>query len=98
MITADGSMDPFVGTAYRVPIMASGVLIPTNFCIVGKLRRAILFGTPWCSTARLRIEFDTFGRATCYIKSLAGQREVSFLGCDPAPTANSISVENEGKE
>jgi hypothetical protein len=98
MITADGSMDPFVGTAYRVPIMVGGILIPTHFRIVRKLRRAMLLGTPWCSASRLRIEFDTFGRTMCFVKSLDGQREVSFVGRDPATTANAIAIEEEGNE
>ena len=98
MITADGGMDPFVGTAYQVPIMIGGIVIPTHFRIVRRLRRAILLGTPWCSAARLQVQFDTFGRALCYIKSPDGHREISFVGCDPAPTANSLSTENQGNE
>jgi hypothetical protein len=46
IIVADGGIDPFVGTAYQVPIIVGGVLIPTHFRIVRKLRRAILLGTP----------------------------------------------------
>jgi hypothetical protein len=46
MITADGGIDPFVGTAYQVPIMIGGIVIPTHFRIVRRLRRAILLGTP----------------------------------------------------
>lgn len=95
MITADGSMDPFVGTAYAVPIMVGGVLIPTHFRIVRKLRRAILLGTPWCAAAKLRIEFDVLGRALCYIKSLDSQREVSFVGCG-RPGASDLYSEEAG--
>ncbi|KAF7452269.1 hypothetical protein PtrM4_128070 [Pyrenophora tritici-repentis] len=97
MITADGGMDPFVGTAYSVPIAVGGIIVPTHFRIVRRLRRAILLGTPWCATARLQIQFDTVGRTLCYIKSMDGRREVSFIGCDPAPTANAASIEHQGK-
>jgi hypothetical protein len=85
MISADGGLDPFLGTAYNVPMMIGGVLIPTHFRVVSKLKRAILLGTPWCSAARLRVQFDTYGRALCYIKSLDGEKEISFVGCDPRP-------------
>jgi len=95
MITADGSMDPFVGTAFRVPIMIGDVLIPTHFRIVRKLRRAILLGTPWCSAAKLRVQFDRLGRTLCHISSQNNQHEVSFIGCDPASTTRTIG---EGKE
>ena len=98
MITADGGMDPFVGTAYSVPVVIGGILVPTHFRITKKLRRSILLGTPWCAAARLRIEFDTFGRTLCYIKSIDGRREISFVGCDPAPTANALSTSNQGNE
>lgn len=95
MISADGSMDPYVGTAFRVPIMVGGILIPTHFRIVRKLRRAILLGTPWCATAKLRIQFDTFGRTLCHIQSLNGRNEISFVGCDPPPTAAPMAIGQE---
>jgi len=95
MITADGSMDPFVGTAFRVPIMIGDVLIPTHFRIVRKLRRAILLGTPWCSAAKLRVQFDRLGRTLCHINSQDNQHEVSFIGCDPVSTARTIGEEKE---
>src|SRR4051794_22981068 len=93
MISADGGMDPFVGTAYNVPIRIGGILVPTHFRVVRNLRRAILLGTPWCLAARLRVQFNTFGRTLCYIKSTNRKREISFVGCNPAPTANSLSTD-----
>ncbi|EUC27206.1 hypothetical protein COCCADRAFT_112311 [Bipolaris zeicola 26-R-13] len=97
MVTANGGMDPFVGTAYSVPVAIGGVVVPTHFRITRNLQRAILLGTPWCAAARLRIEFDTFGRTLCFIKSTDGRREISFVGCDPAPTANALPLEDQGK-
>lgn len=86
MISADGGLDPYVGTAYDVPVKVGRILIPTSFRLVRKLRRPVLLGVPWASTARLTIEFNTMGRATCRIRSMDGKRLVSFLGLDPAPT------------
>lgn len=97
MITADGEMNPFVGTAYSVPVSISGVVIPTHFRIVRRLQRAILLGTPWCSAAQLRIQFDTFGKTLCFIKSIDNQREISFIGCEPAPPADALSMGDQGK-
>jgi hypothetical protein len=55
VVTANGSIDSFVGTAWGVPVKVREVTILTYFRIVRNLTRLVILGTLWCALARLAI-------------------------------------------
>jgi hypothetical protein len=97
VVTANGSMDSFVGTAWGVPVKVGEVTILTHFRIVRNLTRSVILGTPWCASARLAIQYNVFGRATCRIMSDDGRRNATFIASDPVPHHSSLVEPASGK-
>jgi hypothetical protein len=85
VISANGSMDPFVGTAWNIPVKIGQVTIMTHFRIIENLTRSAILGAPWCSAARLSLQYNVFGRVTCRILDSTGNKNVIFIASDPAP-------------
>jgi hypothetical protein len=85
VVTANGSLDPFLGTAFQVPVKIGQVVITTHFRIVENLTRSAILGAPWCASARLSLQYNIFGRVTCRIIDQDGRHNVVFIASDPAP-------------
>jgi hypothetical protein len=51
VVSANGSTDSFVGTAWDVSLKIGQVVTITHFCIVEKLTRSAILGAPWCASA-----------------------------------------------
>jgi hypothetical protein len=85
VVSANGSLDPFVGTAFNVPIRIGEVETKANFRIVQNLTRSVILGGPWCAASRLSIQYNVFGRVTCRIISDDESRNTVFIASDPTP-------------
>ncbi|KAH8708429.1 hypothetical protein GQ44DRAFT_628127 [Phaeosphaeriaceae sp. PMI808] len=85
MVTANGGMDPFIGTAWNVGVRIGEVTTTTHFRIVANLTKSAILGGPWCASARLAIQYNVFGRITCRVLSDNGSRNAVFIASDPAP-------------
>ena len=97
VVTANGSMDSFVGTAWNVPVKVGEVTILTHFRIVRNLTRSVILGTPWCSSSRLAIQYNVFGRAKCRIMSNDRHQNATFIASDPALNYSSLVELSLGK-
>ncbi|KAF1934543.1 hypothetical protein EJ02DRAFT_429261 [Clathrospora elynae] len=51
VISANGSMDPFLGTAWDVPLKIGQVTTNTHFRIIENLTRSAILGAPWCASS-----------------------------------------------
>ncbi|KAF1934649.1 hypothetical protein EJ02DRAFT_429153 [Clathrospora elynae] len=85
VISANGSMDPFIGTAWDVPLKIGQVTTNTHFWIIKNLTRSAILGAPWCASSRLGLQYNVFGRVTCRILDPTGKRNATFIASDPAP-------------
>jgi hypothetical protein len=85
VVSANGSTDSFVGTAWDVSLKIGQVVTTTHFRIVEKLTRSAILGAPWCASARLCLQYNVFGRVTCRILDSNGKRNATFIASDPAP-------------
>ena len=85
VVTANGGLDPYIGTAWNVPVKIGEVVTRTNFRIVANLTRSAILGGPWCASARLAVQYNVFGRVTCRIVSSNGERNTVFIASDPMP-------------
>jgi hypothetical protein len=85
VVSANGSVDPFIGTAWHVPVKIGQVVTRTHFRIIDKLTRSAILGAPWCASARLSLQYNVFGRVTCRILDSSGMRNTTFIASDPAP-------------
>ncbi|KAF1934568.1 hypothetical protein EJ02DRAFT_516899 [Clathrospora elynae] len=85
VISANGSMDPFIGTAWDVPLKIGQVTTNTHFRIIENLTRSAILGAPWCASSRLGLQYNVFGRVTCRILDPTGKRNATFIASDPAP-------------
>jgi hypothetical protein len=83
--SANGTHDPFVGTAYNIPIKIGAVTTRTTFRIMANLSRSAILGGPWCAAARIAIQYNAFGRVTCRVLSEDGQHNTVFVASDPTP-------------
>jgi hypothetical protein len=85
VVSANGSIDPFIGTAWHVPVKIGQVVTRTHFRIIDSLTRSAILGAPWCASARLSLQYNVFGRVTCRILDGSGGRNATFIASDPAP-------------
>ena len=85
VVTANGSLDPFLGTAFNVPVKIGQVVVTTHFRIVENLTRSAILGAPWCASARLSLQYNIFRRVTYRIINRDGRHNVVFIASDPAP-------------
>ncbi|KAH7069664.1 hypothetical protein BKA63DRAFT_417926 [Paraphoma chrysanthemicola] len=92
VVTANGSVDPFVGTAWDVPVKVGAVVTRTHFRITRNLTRSVILGAPWCAATRLNIQYNVFGRTACRILSDNGSHNAVFIGSDPPMFSSRHSV------
>jgi hypothetical protein len=85
VVSANGTVDPFLGTAWHVPVRIGQVCTQTHFRIIGNLTRSAILGAPWCASVRLGLQYNVFGRVTCRILSSTGERNATFIASDPVP-------------
>jgi hypothetical protein len=85
VVSANGSTEPFLGTAWYVPIKIGQVVTTTHFRIIANLTRSAILGAPWCASARLSLQYNVYGRVTCRILDSTGSRNAMFIASDPAP-------------
>jgi hypothetical protein len=85
VVSANGSVDPFVGTAWHVPVKIGQVVTKTHFRIIENLTRSAILGSPWCASARMSMQYNVFGRVVCRILDSNGSRNATFIASDPAP-------------
>lgn len=96
--SANGTHDPFVGTAFNVPIRVGSVTTFTTFRLVANVTRSAILGGPWCACAKITIQYNAFGRVTCKIVSEDGFRNTVFIASDPAPHHPSQTTEGEDED
>jgi hypothetical protein len=96
--SANGTHDPFVGTAFNVPIRISSVTTLTTFRLVANVTRSAILRGPWCACAKITIQYNAFRRVTCKIVSEDGFRNTVFIASDPAPHHPSQTAEGEDEE
>lgn len=98
VVTANGGMDPFIGTAWNVPVRIGEVETLTHFRVITNLTRSAILGGPWCTSARLAIQYNIYGRVTCQVLSLDGERNAVFIASDPKPEdRDKIEEEDESE-
>jgi hypothetical protein len=85
VISANGSIDPFIGTAWHVPVKIGQVITRTHFRIIDSLTRSAILEALWCASARLSLQYNVFGRVTCQILDGSRGRNATFITSDPAP-------------
>lgn len=96
--SANGGHEPFIGTAFDVPVRIGTVVIHTTFRIVANLTRSAILGGPWCAASCIGIQYNAFGRVQCRIQSEDGTKLVSFVASDPEPTHPSSTIDHEQGE
>ncbi|KAH6852801.1 hypothetical protein B0T12DRAFT_354590, partial [Alternaria alternata] len=96
--SANGTHDPFVGTAFNVPIRIGSVTTLTTFRLVANVTRSAILGGPWCACAKITIQYNAIGRVTCKIVSEDGFRNTVFIASNPAPHHPSQTTTDEDEE
>ncbi|KAF1944175.1 hypothetical protein EJ02DRAFT_482425 [Clathrospora elynae] len=84
VISANRSMDPFLGAAWDVALKIGQVTTNTHFWIIKNLTRSAILGAPWCASSQLGLQYNVFGRVTCCILDSTGKRNATFIASDPA--------------
>jgi hypothetical protein len=83
LITANDSVDRYVGTAWDVPVTIGTVKTNTHFRIVQNLTQSVILGAPWCASSQVQMIFRATGRCLCCITSSNRHLSVSFVATDP---------------
>ena len=96
--SANGTHDPFVGTAFNVPIRVGSVTTFTTFRLVANVTRSAILGGPWCACAKITIQYNAFGRVTCKIVSEDGFRNTVFIASNLAPHYLSQTTKGEDED
>jgi hypothetical protein len=98
VISANGGVDPYVGTAWDVPISIGLVTTHTNFRIVRGLTRSIILGVPWCASSRLALQFSVSGRCDARILSDNGRHNATFTAVEPSMEDTEAHLPHPGND
>ena len=93
--SANGGHEPFIGTAFDIPVRIGSVIIHTTFRIIANLTRSAILGGLWCAALCIAIQYNAFGRVSCRIQLEDGTKMVSFIALDLELTYSLTTMPSE---